>query len=66
MRNSNLKYLGAVFGIVGIIGTSGTLLSYVWSTRSVQYVNFNDYVPSLTIFGIIALVGILMYIFIDE
>ena len=66
-RSPILKYSGGVLGVLGILGVISLLFSYVWTDRSMnRYLDFDDYRMQITIAGIIAVIGVLLYLFVDE
>ena len=66
-RCPSLKYGGGVVGVIGILAFAVTLWQYVWrDLRDSGYVDFDPYMDQLVIIGTITLVGVLLYIFVDE
>ena len=65
-RSPVLKYGGGIVAVLGIMGSAIVLWQYVWEDYCTYVVEFDPYASQLAITGSIALVGILLYLFVDE
>jgi len=67
MRNSKVKYAGAIVAIIGLLVLAILGFAYAWSdARNFSEIGMADYTVHAIIGAIMLICGVLAYIFVEE